>query len=88
MLVLTNPGERVMIPNFGVGIRRYLFEFPTKNLKNEISSKIKEQVKFFMPFLDIEEISFKDGENMLFLKVKYFIVPLSIADDLEIEVKI
>jgi phage baseplate assembly protein W len=24
-IVLTNPGERVMLPNFGVGIKRYLF---------------------------------------------------------------
>ena len=26
MLILTNPGERVMIPDFGVGIQSYLFQ--------------------------------------------------------------
>ena len=26
MLILTDPGERVMIPEFGVGIKSYLFE--------------------------------------------------------------
>ena len=26
MLILTSPGERVMEPEFGVGIRRFLFE--------------------------------------------------------------
>ena len=26
MLLLTNPGERIMNPDFGVGLRRYLFE--------------------------------------------------------------
>jgi len=26
MLVLTAPGERIMIPEFGVGLRNYLFE--------------------------------------------------------------
>ena len=26
MIVLTSPGERIMIPNFGVGIRNFLFE--------------------------------------------------------------
>ena len=26
MLILTNPGERVMNPDFGVGIRQFLFE--------------------------------------------------------------
>lgn len=26
MLILTDPGERVMQPDFGVGMRRYLFQ--------------------------------------------------------------
>lgn len=26
MLILTNPGEKIMEPEFGVGIRKYLFE--------------------------------------------------------------
>lgn len=26
MLLLTNPGERVMIPSFGVGLKRMIFE--------------------------------------------------------------
>ena len=29
MLVLTNPGEKLMDPEFGVGIRKYLFESET-----------------------------------------------------------
>ena len=30
MLLLTNPGERIMMPNFGVGIRTYLFSEDTE----------------------------------------------------------
>ena len=26
MVLLTSPGERIMDPNFGVGMKRYLFE--------------------------------------------------------------
>ena len=26
MIILTNPGEKIMDPNFGIGIRKYLFE--------------------------------------------------------------
>ena len=29
MLILTSPGERVMIPAFGVGLYNYLFELNT-----------------------------------------------------------
>ena len=44
MLILTNPGERVMTPNFGVGIRKYLFEVVSDEVYAEIDSKIKQQV--------------------------------------------
>jgi phage baseplate assembly protein W len=88
MLILTSPGERIMIPNFGVGIKHFLFEFPNKQTKDTIAFKIKEQVKLFMSFLKIEDIEFQDGENILFVKIKYFIEPLSISDDLEILVEI
>ena len=59
MVVLTEPGERVMIPTFGVGLKRRLFE-SRKNIesvKNEIKDKIlqNKQVLSIMPeFVDPE----------------------------------
>ena len=47
-LVLTNPGERMMDPNFGVGIREYLFELEDDGTQDEISEKIKNQVRQYM----------------------------------------
>ena len=90
MLILTNPGERVMIPNFGVGIIKFLFEFPTAETNGAIISKIQEQVGLFMPFLNIEDITITEDEteSALFVKIKYFIVPLAISDDLDIDVKV
>ena len=32
MLILTNPGERVMEPDYGVGIRQFLFENFGRNI--------------------------------------------------------
>ena len=40
-LILTSPGERIMDPHFGVGIRNFLFENDGQQLYSEISSKIK-----------------------------------------------
>lgn len=42
MLVLTNPGEKIMDPKFGLGIKRYLFESSEgiiKLQKNEFNFK-------------------------------------------------
>ena len=62
-LLLTSPGERVMIPDFGVGIRRALFENLSFQLKNEISSRIEAQAEKYMPFLAVNEVEFLDSEN-------------------------
>jgi phage baseplate assembly protein W len=39
MIVLTSPGERVMEPDFGVGIRNYLFEQETPFLVTKFEQK-------------------------------------------------
>ena len=46
-LLLTVPGERVNLPNFGVGLKRLLFENQIDS--NIIESQIKEQSKYYIP---------------------------------------
>ena len=90
-LVLTVPGERVMKPSFGVGLKRYLFEQNTLQLREEISTKIVEQAKAYMPFIRIEDIIFSDvespisDENTLMIKIIYHITPLNITDMLAVD---
>ena len=42
MLLLTNPGERIMDSNFGVGIKKILFE----NFDSESVSSFEDRLKF------------------------------------------
>mgnify|MGYP003626445750 CR=1 FL=1 len=56
MVVLTSPGERVMEPNFGVGVRRYLFEQNTPNLTGEIAARIRSQVKEYLPYINLKDV--------------------------------
>ena len=96
-LVLTNPGERIMEPEFGVGILKYLFENNDGQLYGNIESKIREQVSIYMHFLKITNISFGHPDNdildpadsnMLSVKLHYEILPLGISDIIEIIDKI
>ena len=50
MLLLTNPGERIMDPEFGVGIKKYLFSQNTNEVSGEISSRIYSQVNNYLNF--------------------------------------
>ena len=86
MLLMTNPGERIMDSNFGVGLRRRLFENNSPTTYADNASDINEQVNKYMPFLQIDDIDFGDSSpdsNFLSIKITYTIVPLSVSDILE-----
>tara|TARA_R100001082_G_C4343942_1_gene151426 strand:- start:471 stop:848 length:378 start_codon:yes stop_codon:yes gene_type:complete len=91
MLVLTSPGERIMDPLFGVGMYNYLFEFNNEAVRMEIMQRITEQVKKYLPFVQISEINFTDSEgletdrNALGVVIKYVIPSLSERDVLRIQ---
>ena len=62
-LLLTNPGERVMIPQFGVGLHGMLFEPLNSVTFDLINSRIHEQVKKYMSFLNLESVEYATYEN-------------------------
>jgi len=96
MLILTNPGERIMIPGFGVGIYRFLFENYGPELNNRVSSEIRSQVRKFLPYLQIRNIQFgptpqssgaaEIDANSLNIVIEYTIEPLNFSDSVKINV--
>ena len=86
MLVLTNPGERVMEPEFGVGIRQFLFENFQSDVYARIDERIREQVNTYLPVISINRLEFgrlKQDENLLSLRLEYSIPDIGIRDLLE-----
>ncbi len=59
-LLLTAPGERMMNPDFGVGVRNFLF-LPRQQITTELRQRIEGQVARYMPFLQIKKIQFNRG---------------------------
>lgn len=83
-LILTVPGERMMIPDFGVGLRKYLFELDSSVLYDKISVSIRNQTEKYMPFVEINELEFASAENSLYVIIEYSIIPLGVQDTLSI----
>lgn len=88
-LILTSPGERVMMPTFGAGVRRLLFEPLTSETFSKVSQRISSQVTKFMSYLKIENISFVTPDqdsslspNSVRLIIKYNIGPINDSDTL------
>jgi phage baseplate assembly protein W len=94
MLLLTNPGERIMDVNFGAGIPRYLFENQGPDTYAAIAGKIRQQVEVYLPYLAIDDVVFNFVEdnpdlfpNSLNLSIYFTIIPLQQSDSLEIDIR-
>tara|TARA_Y100000114_G_scaffold144191_1_gene152514 strand:- start:340 stop:708 length:369 start_codon:yes stop_codon:yes gene_type:complete len=86
MIILTNPGERVMDPNFGVGINSYLFENFNNEIYNDIRNRVRDQVARYLPVITIDSITFdgnNEDQNLLGISISYSIPSIGIKDLLE-----
>jgi len=92
MLMLTGPGERVMLPSYGVGLKRFLFE---NTPEFDIVQRIKEQVARYLPEVVINKINvtkkprtsqLQDDNlnNTLFIELEYSIRGLNMDDVLRL----
>ena len=94
MLLLTVPGERMMDPNFGVGLRNYLFEQKSESVYADITSNIGQQVSTYMPFINLVDVLIEDlrdessiSENSVTLRVVYSIPAIETQDQVDVSLK-
>lgn len=88
MVVLTSPGERIMDPAFGVGIRNYLFESMNPLVMDNIRSRIISQLKTYLPFVNVVNLqvsSNEEGPNTLYIRLEYSF-PSSTTQILDLEI--
>lgn len=91
MLMYTSPGERVMVPDYGIGIRRYLFE---QSPESEIEIRIRRQTSTYIPQISIVSLNVsrdnpraaaKTGQsNMLTIELIYDINGYNVRDAVQL----
>ena len=80
-LILTIPGERMMDPDFGVGIQRYLFETSIGTASSEIKSQVALKISKYMPFVRLNTVLVEEGEEEASLRVRIFYSVPTLAID-------
>ena len=87
MLLLTNPGERIMNTDYGVGVKRLLFENRTSAEIDRIQTVIIDQISKYMSYLGIKSINIETvdttpgmDENSAYIFIEY-IIPSIKAED-------
>ena len=84
-VLLTFPGERVFEPEFGVGLKRLIFE---QNIDEEsLKSNINDQVGMYIPEIEIEDIDIKmvPDENTLYIRLTYKFILDETYDSISIQ---
>lgn len=84
--MLTNNGERVFNPNFGLDLRNYVFENTTDLTTEEIEFKIQEGIADYFPQVSIENlvVSPNVDVNQINITVTYSIPQLGVNDSITI----
>ena len=63
MLLNTNKGERLMQPNLGINLRKFLFEQYDDESKIAIQNEILDIFKTWLPFVEIRELNISMDET-------------------------
>ncbi len=85
ILLLTNPGERVMDSAFGVGLKKFLFEQNDNSTYSLIEQKILSGVSNYLPYINLLSIDFLNNnldENSINIKITYSIPALATEDEI------
>tara|TARA_Y100000310_G_C20616400_1_gene780862 strand:- start:219 stop:611 length:393 start_codon:yes stop_codon:yes gene_type:complete len=95
MVILTSPGERIMEPEFGVGVRNYLFAQNSPGLSAQLRDRISQQVSKYLPYISLNNLQvfspsiLGDIDNTrLNIIINYSIPAANVVADLTIPIKI
>lgn len=61
LLFLSDPTSLYNNPNFGAGLKRYLFQYNTKNTAAMVHDQMIEQLRLHEPCVDPDKTQFADG---------------------------
>ena len=91
MLLLTAPGERIMDPEFGVGLQKYFFENVSQETILKIKTKINEQINIYHPYIRVLQLNINSNvkqtndPNSISIYIKYEIKTISMLDWIKID---
>jgi|TARA_R110002020_G_C15935507_1_gene744200 phage baseplate assembly protein W len=86
-IILTSPGERIMIPDFGVGIKTLLFEMSSFELLESARNKIVEQINIYASYITILELTITPiDDTSINIRMKYEIDFAQIVDSIDIDI--
>ena len=61
LLIMTEPTELYMNPNYGVGLKRYMYQYNSDNIVSIIKDRIIDQLRLWEPCVDPDKTIVEKG---------------------------
>lgn len=91
IVLTTEPGERLMLPAFGAGLQRFLFEPNTVTTHRRIEEAVVQSLDRWEPRIKVNEVSVQpdgqDGQAAL-VTVRYTLVANRASDQVQLRVQL
>ena len=89
MLLLTNPGERIMNLDYGIGVAKLLFHNRTDTTSEiDIENIVMDQIRKYMPFINVINFEINDDlpeeQNAIFISIEYQIPSIKETDSISL----
>jgi phage baseplate assembly protein W len=84
---LTNPGERPLNPNFGAGLRAFIFQQITEDNLDFLNEEISGNLTLFFPNINIDSLTIgkREDENIINVSLNYSIDNTGISDNINLD---
>lgn len=75
IILLTSPGERVMLPEFGAGLRDFIFEPNSSPTRARIAETIRKALLDWEPRINLERVEVTEGgdDNVVLIHIDYVV---------------
>lgn len=64
-LLLTEPGERVMLPDFGTSLKKFIFEPNDSGVLEQIRNEIARAISIWEPRIAVQNIEVTNGSDVV-----------------------
>lgn len=86
---LTNPGERYLNPEFGAGLRTFIFQQVAQGTLEYLKEDLQQRLSRNFPMVNVAEVNVYSqpsnvDQNQIIITIKYTILGTGIRDDLQI----
>ena len=71
ILLSTAPGERIMQPGYGCGLKHLVFESISESLMTQIRDMVERAILFFETRIDVEKVSITNGSDTMDIHQSY-----------------